>query len=568
MKKFLFGMSALLSVSLFLIGCEVEVPVDRWRDPQPGKDIQPQKVVKDDTNLSKALADPAFDVIEVRNDSNVTLSTVTEIPAGKTVLLRSGLTLATGGLTVKGVVRVGFDGVLSASATAKIAVADGGHVYVDAGTLSIDAETSVVGVDADGKPLVTGTVLGTKATIGGGTLKLTEAGTTVEAVTKLLGYVTSGTVDAAAVTAAAALAPSASIMAFKTAVSGKKALKVKANGAEATDATALVVPTGLHITVESAGDLSKVTSITTEKGSSLAAASATVQPASTTVTVRENSSVKLGTIATLGASSVASGGDLTAVVTAFASTPKQASLGVEARATVNGVTFPAATTVSALTAATALTIDKLDATANTIFDVGTSTVTVTGTLTIADNAKLAGTGKIIVTAGTITLGTDDGYTTTNTGVVPTAIREAKGKLVTDVKKFTPDTLVNLSTTFGGTTGIGSATLTDNSTAVAVAPTADGTATGKSVTLDTGTTLVVGTVTATGDTAVTGTDADDIKAATFTLSKATNDLAIKDSGAANSAGKYGVVTFSGLKLASGELVSPAVPAFSIGVKTIR
>jgi hypothetical protein len=168
--------------------------------------------------------------------------------------------------------------------------------------------------------------------------------------------------------------------------------------------------------------------------------------------------------------------------------------------------------------------------------------------------------KASAAGSSITLGTVAGYTTTATGVTGTntAISAALTALDADITALAGVTVP--LTAFGGSgNGLGSVTIIAMGTATSIADIA------AAITL---TSTLSGTVTATGD-AVTGTDSTDLNTATFTLSLATNNVALADGAWTNGGNaKTGIVTFSAVKLINDELISPAVPPFSIGVITER
>jgi hypothetical protein len=199
----------------------------------------------------------------------------------------------------------------------------------------------------------------------------------------------------------------------------------------------------------------------------------------------------------------------------------------------------------------------------------TLTVGQSGTLVIDTSAVISGTGKIITNGGAITIGGTAGYTAPTPGVAGDDIADAVTALAADVVKLTDKSTINLDTTFGGTSstipGIGSTAGeidSGSSATLDIEADADGTDNAAAIALES--TLVTGTLTS---TAVSGTDSADI-GATYTLSLSTKDLQITDGSAGTTTSKVGIVTFTGVKLANGGLVTPALPAFSVGVKTKR
>jgi hypothetical protein len=305
---------AVLMISfLVLVGCPTDggddgpgtIPEEEQPSPSPGPGPsptpppatlpQPDRAVDisgDDTALAAALLDPSLNVIEVTGTG--TLSTVTEIPAGKTVILRDAVTLSAG-LTVEGTVYVSLGGTLTAESGKEVTVISDGIIEVrKSGTLSVDGVGSVTsGVD---------TALGTDAVvINGGTLAFGGTVTTVDAIKTVFGYVTAGALDLGTVTTAFKPSDIAGI----SGISADKALMVELTGDAAETVTPLTIPEGLDLTIS--GTLAAVASITVAEGGSFTAAAATF-PVATSITINGNATfsaalVPLGDV-TVGATGV------------------------------------------------------------------------------------------------------------------------------------------------------------------------------------------------------------------------------------------------------------------------
>jgi hypothetical protein len=141
----------------------------------------------------------------------------------------------------------------------------------------------------------------------------------------------------------------------------------------------------------------KLTTLTVNPKATLIAGAAALHTTNTaTVTVGEGGSATLGTINKLGASSVGAGAALNAAATNF---DENAKLTVGAGAAVNGITFPAATNVTAL-AEDAPTIDSITVPAGktlTVPNDKTLTVKADGAVTLAKTGALEteSNGKVV-----------------------------------------------------------------------------------------------------------------------------------------------------------------------------
>jgi hypothetical protein len=182
-----------------------------------------------------------------------------------------------------------------------------------------------------------------------------------------------------------------------------------------------------------------------------------------TLTIDEGGKATIDKITKLGASTIAGAlitpKDFTRNTTGVTVSP----LSIVAGGSINGITFPAATTVSKIDGADAVTIEDITIEATKTFDIpgtptypgnektltiaagktftydGVVTIEVGGKLVLAaatgnSNAKIAGTGKIVAGATTITgpwetAGTADGTVTILT-VRPAALNSVAGAAIT------------------------------------------------------------------------------------------------------------------------------------------
>ena len=429
-KSLIFWLAAVTCAALFLVGCEQEAKTEYVTQKEVDV-IHVDVVVTDDTGLAAALLDDDYKVIEVDASSTVTLSTVTEIPAGKTVIIRGGsVTPASGGLTIKGVVYVELEGSLVAAAATKVIVTDG-VLYVSRGALSVDAAASVNnGAESPA------TVLGTgKVGIAGGTLKYTAA-TDLDTAAKIgtaLGYVTSGTLDIGSST----LKPSQ--IAGVTGISPTKRLIATATGDDSATATALIIPAGLDLTASSE-TFAKIPTLTVN--GKLTASSATLA-AATSVSIGNGGILNIGasTALTFGAeTAVTSAGTGKIVSTTATATVLQALLS-KAGATLNieqggAVTLTAATTVKAgtvlvLGASGSLTADNTAAKALTVAGTvvlnGGTLATSMAADTSGDNPAINITGTGSIVAGNVVIsGAGSLYDTTSSTAKAITITNAEG----------------------------------------------------------------------------------------------------------------------------------------------
>jgi hypothetical protein len=394
-KKFFFiGTLALLGASLFLLGCPTEAEETIKEVPYPDY-LHVEAAVTDEAGLITELG--RFNVIEFAPTATVTLATVVEIPAGKTVIIRgdgskSVTPKATDGLAIKGTVYVELGGVLVATVANPVTVT--GTLNVVKGTLSIDKATSVP----------------TGASINGGTLAYSVAPADIADVATALGRVTKGQVVVP--TAITSSTPATISEGVKNAVSADKVLEITADANEANTTTTLTIPAGLVLTAKSGDTLEKVTTLTVN--GSLTADAGTLEALTTvsgTGSITAEGEVPVAALAKLAAVST---------LTSFVGTTE-----IDAALTVNGtvvlldnVSLEKAATISGANAVLALATSKKI------------------TLGAAD-AKIAGTGYEIVPANNETTGTLDagtastvvaftaagieGYTSTGRSLVTAAI---------------------------------------------------------------------------------------------------------------------------------------------------
>jgi hypothetical protein len=511
------------------------------------------------------------------------------VPATKTLLLYASLTPnGTSGLTIEGKVIVSAGGTLVAADGTPVTIAAGGSLEVTTnGTLSVENLTE--GLDADDESAVV---------FKGGNLAVATLADAA-GITTALGYI--GSQGELTVTSLTAAKLSDIVAAVGSAEVTITTLATQTD--EAAGVTSITIPSNLTIGAVTTGALASTVTTLTVNGSytpkdddtlanlttltvngTLSAAAATLDALTDLtvngeltsigtgasegieVTVGAEGEATLATVAKLLAgSTVAAGGTLTATaVTAF---DTGASLAVYAGSIVNGITLPGATTISAL-AADAITIGDLTVSGPTVALGDGKAITIgTGkTLTIETTVTTVTGSTVIKTAGTGVIFRDGvTYTTDGSGVEGSAIVAAVGALGADAAILANNESYNLNATFGAdVTGVGSTTVSSTS-ATAVKGGADG-STGDDLELS-GNTDFASAVTATGD-AVTGTDADVIKAATYTLTIDSETLKIADGGYAGSNAKNGVITFTGVKLKSSGLIGPALPDFNVGIITAR
>jgi hypothetical protein len=223
-------------------------------------------VVTDDAGLKDALENPAYPVIGFNGSTDVVLSTVTEIPAGKTVLLFSKITPKTDdGLTVNGILDVEGGGVLVTAATTPVIVRNG-HIEVINGTLQVDDAIDNLG-----------DILGTaKLYFSGGTLEIKNKVPALEDVKTAFNWVPKGTLRLIASTGGITgpVKPS-EIVAIPTTLTRRlEVLEPLVSDTSSYDtATSLTVPPGM--TFKTADPLTYLLALTIGEESDVTATAAT-----------------------------------------------------------------------------------------------------------------------------------------------------------------------------------------------------------------------------------------------------------------------------------------------------
>jgi hypothetical protein len=553
----------LLAGSLIVTGCSPDTEIEYVETA--GGVIPFDAVVYDEPSLNAALSNSGVVYILVKDD--VALTADLSIPSSKRLYLYAKLDPASSDLTVEGKVVVAETGSLIATNSGVVTVT--GSVSVEeGGSLSIDDPASVN--DGAGN-----TVLGGKATFAGGALVYAAGSspTSVSAIETALGYVSSGVLE---IPTGSGLKPSEA--AGISGISSTKWVKIDL-GSTAEDAPELTIPVGLDITTTAT--LTSLTSLTVH--GKLSATSGKLSNSGAVLVVGQGTEVELGTIAKLNTgSSVAAGSTLTAIVTAFDDT---ASLAIGAGATVNGITFPDATSATAL-AANKVTIGDYDLSGALNIETGSELI-VTGDFGLVGTMQggsyeFTGDGKLITSGdGVLLIGPHGGFTTKPEGITNNLVMNSAGVIITEMAgtkvlaNSKGASTITLTTAFANPAvpAIGSVTL-ENTNATTIQNTTDGsTDTDISIGMPTAVCSFLDAVTATGD-AVTGTNAADIKDATFTLtlrpgaSGGGKFVQIKDGGYTGDVPKYGVVTFSGVKLTYNNIISPEFAPFSVGVITQR
>jgi hypothetical protein len=243
------------------------------------------------------------------------------------------------------------------------------------------------------------------------------------------------------------------------------------------------------------------------------------------------------------------------------------SLAAEAKATLeaaglNSVTVTNTTTVTLTEPGTITT--SVAVPAEVTLDLSTFSLTLgsSAVLTIAAPANITGSGAIIATGGTITIGEVEEYATDGGGIVA-------NNLATALTAFTADavvlkTYISLGGDFGadGENVIGTVAAIDDSTPTAVTDDVDG-GTGTSIEITSGTTFE-GTL---NNPSVTGTDSGGFSG-TITLSVDGTLLKIVDGDYSSNQAVHVILTFDSLQLKNSGLIAPDTIEFSIGLLTQR
>ncbi|MDR1637045.1 MAG: hypothetical protein LBR93_06875 [Treponema sp.] len=548
-KSLLFGIVAALSAAFIFTACSTDV---EYKDKIVEKEVEKEIPLVADTlagnenALKAALGDPNSKIIALTGTA--TLSDDLDIPEGKTLILYAELDTDSSELGIAGAVKVGPDGVLTAS-SGGIATVTGSLEVYQGGTVGLDAAASLVGLGTD------------KVSFKGGALAA-DWPTNLASVNTAFGYVAAGILDLS----------SATLTSLKLSqlagISGIGATRgLIATATEDEDDTSLSIPAGAALTANTSDDLGDITSLSVY--GSLTATDATGASGGIAITVGPGASLTVGAIAKLMASTVAAGASLTTGdVTAFDGT---ATLTAYAGAAVNGITFPREAAISALEAAEVTINASLTLLGTDTLDLGD-----TADLALADDAVLSlpatatVKGSRVIKAedgsGSITIAGTPGFTTTSTGVAGDDFATTYETLAEDIALLANNPALVLDSTFGTTSsvkGIGSAALTSSSEVNVIKNATAHASTGGEIEFDASTTLG----TTVNPTAKAGTNNNVVTLNNVTLSIGSNKLQIADSDAENSTPKYAVVTFSGVQIANGELQSPAL-SFNIGIKTNR
>jgi hypothetical protein len=195
-KGLIFGLIAVLSAAFLVIGCSQSTDSDGSTSIQIGGRLVDIEVTTE-AALYAALASPDYQIIGVTGPTGILLATsvapydVTEIPAGKTVVLYTSLTPPglPDVLTINGTLIVEGSGVLNGAHGTNEVEVDKGHIEVINGTISVDVPEAVHGVP------VTQEIFGTgKVQFAGGNLDISTHLTTLEKVKTVFGWVPQGTV--------------------------------------------------------------------------------------------------------------------------------------------------------------------------------------------------------------------------------------------------------------------------------------------------------------------------------------------------------------------------------------
>jgi hypothetical protein len=244
MKKFFYGMIALLGASLCFLGCEmeVEVPVP-YPVSGPPTAITYDVVARSFSALSAYLQDPNISVIGL--EGNIKTMEKFEIPSGKTLYILAGSLDLTyyATLTISGAVYVGYGTALLNTGSASIVVDQGGNITVlYGGTFLIDTVSAVVV-----RSYSSTTALGTDAvTIDGGMLGIEKIQHMTE-IAKVFPSVKKGRLVAESIVKASSIMPSdiSKDVSKIEGISKDRMLLVFLDGGKAEEDTELSIPEGL-----------------------------------------------------------------------------------------------------------------------------------------------------------------------------------------------------------------------------------------------------------------------------------------------------------------------------------
>jgi hypothetical protein len=411
-----------MSASLFIIGCTQD-PEIRYV-PSPSL-IPIDKMVNDATAIQAALDDSRYTTVGYVVDSTDTLDGALVVPENKALVIYSRLEVYIDGIEVKDTVYVEADGDLVAASTKKISVTGDGRVYVaKSGTLSIDAAT-----DVDNGATVAATVLGAKAIINGGTLKINAAGATMaftDAAT-LLDKVNRGTVDASALTSTSGGKPSEIADAVKTKSRlGTSKTFVATSRADESEST-LTIPAGLELTAETGEMESKPTTLIV-RGVLKRAAVAKLSTVDTLILTGELTGSVLTLAGINDKSDITGNGYLrssgTTVTTGAAEALLDSGLaGVELGTTaLAAIAIPNNVYRSLTGTAVAPTGNVSVGSGSTLYVGAKLTIAKSATLNVTGTVNVASTGSLVLTGSTDT----DGAKLTGTGKVVLGLTEISG----------------------------------------------------------------------------------------------------------------------------------------------
>jgi hypothetical protein len=194
---------------------------------------------------------------------------------------------------------------------------------------------------------------------------------------------------------------------------------------------------------------------------------------------------------------------------------------------------------------------------------GTFTVPLGKVLTLPAMGFIGTTGKVVASAGTITIGELEGYKTEAAGVLGNAITGALTALATAREKLTDNIQPDIN--FGDGSVVGTIEFSANGTAAAV--TAAETPTipaNPSLSLPAGITMVTGT-----GGAWDGANNVYPTVNTFAITIGTGPaLFLADTGFALGVDKFDIISFRSLQLVHSNLRTPVLPEFHIGVHSRR
>jgi hypothetical protein len=190
-KSLIFALIAVVSAAFLVTGCSQGTDSGSTSIQIGGRLVDTE--VKTEAELYDALHNPDFQIIAVIADTAaLDLSTatvnkdVTEIPAGKTVVLYTSVT-PPDQFEVKGTLVVEGNGILIANASHRVRVTDG-NIEVINGTIQVASAVDIHGQDIQIQILGTG-----KAYFADGTLRITSPLATLDDVKTAFSWVPKGT---------------------------------------------------------------------------------------------------------------------------------------------------------------------------------------------------------------------------------------------------------------------------------------------------------------------------------------------------------------------------------------